>query len=189
MRKLKLQVQMSIDGFITGTKGEMDWMVYPWTDDITEYVVKFNDPIDTILLGRTLAEGFIPHWAIVVTNTQDPDYVFALKYANVPKIVFTKTLDKSIWDNTVLAKGDLVEEVTKLKKQDGKDMVCYGGSTFVSNLVKEKLIDELHLFVNPAAIGSGLPIFHTINAMQNYTIDEVQKFDCGIVLMKYLLKK
>ena len=87
---------MSIDGFITGTNGEMDWMVYPWSNDITEYVVKFNDPIDTILLGRTLAEGFIPHWANVVTTPQDPDYVFALKYANVPKVVFTKTLDKSI---------------------------------------------------------------------------------------------
>jgi len=62
MRKLKLQVQMTIDGFISGPNGEMDWMIFNWSDDLNEYVTQITEPIDTILLGKNLALGFIPHW-------------------------------------------------------------------------------------------------------------------------------
>ncbi|MGV0028282.1 dihydrofolate reductase family protein [Phormidesmis priestleyi] len=63
MRKLKLQVQLSIDGFISGSNGEMDWMTLSWDDDLKQYVSEITDPVDCIVLGRKLAEGFIPHWA------------------------------------------------------------------------------------------------------------------------------
>ncbi|GAA5225013.1 dihydrofolate reductase family protein [Membranihabitans marinus] len=185
MRKLKLQVQMTIDGFISGQNGEMDWMKFPWTDDITNYVREITKPIDTIVLGRKLAVGFIPHWANVAKDPNHPEYEGGLKYATTQKIVFTKTLDKSIWDNTEIAKGDLVEEITNLKHMQGKDMIAYGGGEFVSALIKNQLIDELHLFVNPAAIGSGMPIFSDLTAMQKFNLDVVQKFDCGIVAMVY----
>ena len=74
MRKLKLQVQTSIDGFISGKNGEMDWMKFPWCDDIISYVKQLTEPVDTIILGRKLAEGFIPHWANVAKNPEDPEY-------------------------------------------------------------------------------------------------------------------
>ena len=76
--------------------------------------------------------------------------------------IFTKTLIKSEWDNTVLAKGDLVTEVNKLKNQNGKDIIAYGCGKFVSALIKENLIDELHLFINPSIIGNGMPIFRDV---------------------------
>ena len=63
MRKLKLQVQMSIDGYIAGPKGEMDWMVWDWDDELKQYVKAITDPVNCIVLGRKLAQGFIPHWA------------------------------------------------------------------------------------------------------------------------------
>lgn len=78
---------------------------------------------------------------------------------NTPKVVFSKTLKESNWANTILANGDLVEEVEKLKQKDGQDIIVYGGATFVSNLIKENLIDEFHLVINPTAIGRGLTIF------------------------------
>jgi dihydrofolate reductase len=62
MRKLKIQVQVSIDGYIAGPNHEMDWMQFPWTDDINSYVSEITAPVDLILLGKNLAEGFIPHW-------------------------------------------------------------------------------------------------------------------------------
>lgn len=189
MRKLKLQVQMTIDGFITGANHEMDWMAFPWTEDILDYVRELTDPVDTILLGKNLAQGFIPHWENVVKDPKNPEYEGGLKYTSTPKIVFTKTLDKSIWANTELAKGDLVDEVNKLKNKNGGDIIAYGGSQFVSSLIKNNLIDEFHLFINPTAIGNGLPIFKEINQNLKLELVECKKFDCGIVIMKYIPKK
>jgi dihydrofolate reductase len=189
MRKLKLQVQMTIDGFISGANGEMDWMKFPWTSDITDYVREITEPVDTIILGRKLAEGFIPHWTNVAKNPNDTDYEGGVKYTATPKIVFTKTIEKSIWDNTKVENGELVEEVTKLKNVEGKDIIVYGGGTFVSELIKNKLIDELYLFINPTAIGNGMPIFKELTANQSFEVKEVKHFECGIVLICYKIKK
>lgn len=185
MRKLKLQVQITVDGFITGPSGEMDWMTFPWSEDIIEYVREITKPVDTIILGRKLAEGFIPHWENVVQDPKNPEYEGGLKYTLTRKIVFTKTLDKSIWNNTEIAKGELVEEITNLKNKEGKDIIVFGGGTFVSALIKNKLIDELHLFVNPSAIGSGMPIFKELTAMQKFSVVNVKHFECGIITLIY----
>ena len=183
MRKLKLQVQMTIDGFISGLNGEMDWLNLAWTEDIKEYVSVITYPVDTILLGRNLAEGFIPHWTAEL-NKLNPEEG-AEKMVNTPKVVFTKTLVSSEWDNTVLAKGDLAEEVHAMKLQSGGDMIVYGGGKFVSSLLKDALIDELHLFINPAIIGRGLPIFQEVTQKQNFELISSNKFDCGIVVLVY----
>ncbi|MBK8512092.1 MAG: dihydrofolate reductase family protein [Saprospiraceae bacterium] len=185
MRKLKLQVQMTMDGFVSGPNGEMDWMCFPWTGDIINYVREITEPVDTIILGRKLAEGFIPHWENVVQKPDDPEYEGGLKYTSTPKIVFSKTIEKSIWNNTEIANGELVEEIIALKNKEGKDIIAYGGGTFVSSLIKNNLIDELHLFINPAAIGNGMPIFNELNAMQRFTTLGVNHFDCGIIVMTF----
>lgn len=101
------------------------------------------------------------------------------------KIVFTKTLDKSVWENTELAKGNLVDEVNELKNQNGKDIIVYGGSDFVSNLVKENLIDEFYLFVNPVALGQGVAIFDKLDQWQQLKLVKSKAFDCGIILLHY----
>ena len=187
MRQLKLQVQMTIDGFIAGQNGEMNWMKMPWSEDIIDYVRQITEPVDTILLGRKLAEGFIPHWTNVVKNPEDADYEGGVKFTTTPKIVFSKTLDKSIWQNTKIENGELVEEVTKLKNQQGNNIMVYGGGTFVSALIKNKLIDEFHLFINPSIIGQGMPIFKDVENMQNLTLIKVTNFDCGIIVVNYKL--
>lgn len=179
MRKLKLQVQMSIDGYISGTNGEMDWMVWDWDEELKNYVKYITEPVDCIILGRKLAQGFIPHWA------SNPETEGAEKINNTKKVVFTKTLDKPEWDNTVLAKGDLADEINKLKRQDGKDIIAYGGATFVSALIKLGLIDEFHLFINPAAIGNGMTIFKGLGSIQNFNLVRATSFECGIVILHY----
>ena len=189
MRKLKLQVQMSVDGYIAGPNGEMDFMVWDWDDKLKEYVTEITEPVDCIVLGRKLAEGFIPYWANVAANPDDPQFTAGKKFSDTHKVVFTKTLDKSQWDNTVLAKDDLVDEITKLKNQDGKDIIAYGGATFVSALIKHGLIDEFHLFINPTAIGNGMTIFKEINSNQNLTLAKSTSFNCGIVILNYKPKR
>lgn len=185
MRKLKLQVQITIDGFISGNNGNMDWMCFPWSDDIENYVREITEPVDTIILGRKLAEGFIPHWENVAKNPNDPEYESGVKYTITPKIVFTKTIKKSTWNNTDISNGDLVEEITKLKKLPGKDIIVFGGGTFVSSLIKASLIDEFHLFINPVAIGNGMTIFKTLVQNQNMILKNTKQFDCGITLLCY----
>jgi dihydrofolate reductase len=181
MRKLKLQVQMTIDGFIGGPNGEMDWMNMNWTNDIKEYVTAITDPVDTILLGKNLAMGFIPYWTEAIkTNEEGAD-----KMVNTPKVVFSRTLKTSPWERTVIANGDLKEEIKKLKAQEGSDIIAYGGGQFVSSLIKENLLDELHLFVNPVAIGKGMPIFAELSEKQNFHLMGSKHFECGIIVLKY----
>ncbi len=182
MRKLKLQVQMSVDGFISGPNGEMDWMVFNWDNELKKYVNEITKPVDCIVLGRNLAQGFIPHWA---SKPKGEDSWFIDKMNNSSKVVFTKTLEKSEWDNTILARGDLVDEVNKLKNKNGKDIIAYGGGTFVSALIKARLVDEFHLFVNPVALGTGMAIFKELNGKQNLTLKKSTAFACGIVLLNY----
>jgi dihydrofolate reductase len=189
MRKLKLQVQMTVDGYIAGPNGEMDWVTFNWDDALKQYVTDLTEPVDCIVLGRKLAEGFIPHWAGVAADPDNPEVTAGQKFTDTPKVVFTKTLDKSAWDNTVLAKGDLVDEIAQLKKQAGQDIIAYGGATFVSALIKQGVIDEFHLFINPAAIGNGMTIFKELDSKQNLTLVKATSFDCGIVVLNYEPKR
>jgi dihydrofolate reductase len=183
MRKLKLQVQMTVNGFVGGPNGELDWMTWTWDEGIKNFVNELHDSVDTILLGRKMTDGFMSHWQNV--KPDDPEYAFAKKLIDIPKVVFTKTLEKSNWVNTVIAKGDLADEVNNLKKQKGKDIIVYGGASFVSNLIKEGLIDEFYLFINPAAIGSGLTIFGGISGKQNFSLVKSIQFECGVVVLQY----
>lgn len=183
MRTLKLQAQMTIDGYIAGLNGEMDWTNRDWDDALKNYVGEITQPVDCIVLGRKLAQGFIPYWA------SHPAEEGADKFNNTQKVVFTKTLESSEWADTVLAKGDLVDEIMHLKRQAGGDLIAYGGASFVSSLIKHRLIDEFHLFINPTAIGSGLTIFEELDGKQNLTLRQSLAFPCGIVVLCYEPKR
>jgi len=98
---------------------------------------------------------------------------------NTPKIVFTRMLDKSTWNNTILATGNLTEEINNLKNQKGKDIIVYGGAGFVSSLIKEGLIDEYYLIINPVTIGSGITIFNLSGTNQKFTPVESKLFSGG----------
>lgn len=185
MRKLKLQVQLSVDGFIAGLHGEMDWITFDWDDQLNQYVQGITDPVDCIVLGRKLAEGFIPHWAAVAADAENPEFAAGQKFSETPKVVFTRTLDGSPWANTVLNRGDLVDEINRLKGQAGGDIIAYGGAAFVSALIHHDLIDEYNLFVNPVALGTGMPIFRALDSARRLVLEAATAFSCGIVLIRY----
>jgi dihydrofolate reductase len=185
MRKLRLQVQMSVDGCIAGPNGEMDWMFGLLDDELIKYAYKITESVDTILMGRKMTDVFISSWLDVMNKPDDPWYAFSKKMIEIPKVVFTKTLNKSKWINTDIATGNLIEEVNKIKNQNGRDIVVYGGASFDSSLIKEKLIDEFYLFINPVAIGNGMTIFKDLNEIQKYTLIESKAFESGIVLLRY----
>ena len=185
MRKLILQMQMTIDGFVAGPNGELDWMVWDWDDKIKAYVNRLTDSKDTILLGRKMTGGFISYWSNVTKNPKEPEYEFGKKMIDTPKIVFSKTLDRFSWVNTRLASGDLSEEINQLKNKQGKGIMVYGGASFVSALIKNNLIDQYHLFINPVAIGSGMSIFGELADKRNMIQVHTEVFSCGIVVHQY----
>jgi len=193
MKKLKLQMQLSVDGFVSSGNGKSsDWMVWDfgenwaWDKDLQEYHTSLTASIDTVLLSRKMAEGgFIDHWADMAVNTNSPQSAFARNITHARKVVVTQKLDKSIWNNTELAKGDLVTEVNKLKAQSGKDIIVYGGAGFVSALIKERLIDEYHLVINPAILGYGVPIFNEISSRQDLQLISAKSYDKGMVVLIY----
>lgn len=173
---------MSLDGFIAGPNGEMDWMTWNWDEELKKYVQGITAPVDTILLGRILAEGFIPVWK-ERSAAADADE-FTHKMVNTPKMVFSKTLKDNPWENTTLAE-DMVGEIKKLKEQDGGDIVAYGGARFAASLIKYNLIDEYHLFVNPVVIGKGMSIFNLVEDKLNLNLVSSQAFECGITVLCY----
>ena len=189
MRKLKLHVGMSIDGCIAGPNNEMDWIDFTWDEKFREYEDRLHEPVDTILLGRKMTDDFITTWSNFVKKPDDPWYPFAKKMIETPKIVFTKSLTKSEWPNTEIATGDLREEITKLKSQEGGDIIVYGGASFDSSLIKENLIDEYYLFVNPVAIGNGKTIFKDLKDIRKLSLVESTTFDSGTVLLHYEVKR
>ncbi len=187
MRKVKLQMQMTINGYVAGPNGENDWMTWNPDAEFTGFLSSLLDDSDTLLMGRKLADGFIKHWAD--TAETNPDHPFAKKIADLPKIVFTKTLDKSSWINTTLAKGNLKEEIAALKKQNGKDILVFGGAGFVTSLIKDGLIDEYHLIINPTAMGKGMTIFNSLDSIQKFTPIQAKLYPGGKTVLSYKAEK
>src|SRR5205823_3615765 len=159
MRKLKLQSQITVDGFVGGPQGQLDWMTFDMDEKLLSFINELTETSDTILLGRKMTEGFIKYWEHVITQPKSPEYEFAQKMVGMPKVVFSKTVKKIEGQNVRVENGPLVEAVNRLKSQPGKDIVVYGGASFLSSLIENRLIDELNLFVNPVAIGKGMQIF------------------------------
>ncbi len=185
MRKLKLQVQMSVDGFVsTGPNDEQQWVTWAW-EEIGSDVLTLADSTDTILIGRKLAIDYIPYWESVYTNPDDEMYEVSKRVVGHKKVVFTKTLEKSEWNNTDIARGDLTEEVNKLKTQEGKDIIVYGGSSFVAALVQAGLVDEFYLFINPVVLGHGESVFSSLSTYKQLQLKDTTVYNSGIVLMYY----
>ena len=183
MKKIKLQMQMTINGYVAGLNGKNDWMTWNPDDEFIELMKSMLDTSSTLLLGIKTAESIIKFWTD--TSAENPTHPFAKKIVDIQKVVFTKTLDKSIWNNTTLAKGNLAEEIANLKKQSGKDILVFGGAGFVSSLIKEGLIDEYHLIVNPTAVGSGMTIFKSLDSVRKFTPIQAKLYSGGKTVLTY----
>lgn len=178
-------MQVSIDGYAAaGPDDEQKWVTWAW-DEIKEQVLELSDNASTEVIGRKLAVDYIPYWYDTLNKPEDPMYEVAKRFAAKKRVVFTKSLEKPEWQNTSIANGDLVDEINKLKNQDGKDIIVYGGCSFVTSLIREHLIDEYNLFVNPVALGKGWRIFDEMENWQQMKLIKYKAYASGIMLMCY----
>ncbi len=192
MRKLKLQMQITVDGFVGGPNGENDWVFISGKQDpeALQQSISFSFELaascDTLLLGGKLAaSGFCTHWENVADNQPDnPWNPFAkLISDDHRKIAFSHTETVIPGRNVEVENGDLATSVQALKNQPGKDILVYGGANFVSSLISLNLIDEYYFIVNPVAIGSGLTIFKERKVLE---LESSIAFKSGKLVNKYL---
>ncbi len=190
MRKLKLQMQITVDGFVAGPNGENDWVFLAGKQDpealqqSIDFGVELASGCDTILLGRKLPQsGFVGYWEGVANQPENPWQPFGKLMASHRKIAFSRTETSLPDQNIEVENGDLATVVQTLKNQPGKDIIVYGGAEFVGSLVSLNLIDEYYLVVNPVALGSGIPIFKERKLLE---LVSSTAFKHGKVVNKYV---
>lgn len=175
---------MTLDGFVAGPKGELDWMWIGKRDEaILHHVIELADSCDLILLGRKMTREFVDYWENVLDNqSENPEHALSQRMVNLRKIVFSRTQKTIKGRNLEVENGDLLAAVQALKKQPGKDIMVYGGATFVSSLISLDLVDEYYIFRRPVAIASGLSIFKEQKALQ---LESSITYNNGTMLHKY----
>lgn len=188
MRKLKLHMQITVDGFVAGLNGELDWMTFNQDKKLKQFTNDLTNSSDTILLGRKMTDGFIAYWEDVVKNQpENPDFSLAKQMVAFEKIVFSKTITSVAGQNVHIENGDLATAVNNLKSKEGKDMVVYGGAGFVSSLIAGGHIDEFNFFINPVMINKGMRIFDLLENRQKLSLLNSTVYECGVTVISYKL--
>lgn len=189
MKRLILQMQMSVDGFVSGADPGLDWTLWDWGPDCPwDEALKrrFNETlaqVDTILLSGPMAPPYISHWTQMAKQCAgDPDYAFTERVVAAQKRVISQSLSAIHQPRTSIGRGSLHHEVTALKQQPGGDIICFGGVSFGAGLLEANVVDELQFYVNPYAIGSGRSIFRQPRPLQ--CIDATA-YPCGMVVQRY----
>jgi dihydrofolate reductase len=181
MGKIIVSNYVTLDGYFAGPNGEIDWFV--WDKELAEASKELLNSMDTLLFGRVTYELMASYWPTVSSQTEDPVIIDAMN--NLPKIVFSRTLDKIEWNNSRLIKNKIVERVATLKQEPGKDMVIYGSGSIVSAFAQAGLIDDYWIFVNPVVLGSGKVLFKGLDNRLKLKLLNTKAFRCGVALLKY----
>ena len=181
MRKVFLFNMITLDGFFEGPNQDISW--HHVDDEFNEFAIEQLNEIGTLLFGRVTYQGMASYWPTEFAIKDDS--IVAGLMNSLPKIVFSKTLDKAEWNNSRLVKENAAEEVSKLKQQPGKDIAIFGSSDLAVTLAERGLIDEYRIIVNPVFLGSGTPLLKGIKDKLNLKLLKTRTFKSGNVLLYY----
>ncbi len=181
MRKLFVFNLVTLDGYFEGPSRDISW--HNVDAEFNEYAVEMLDSVDTLLFGRVTYDLMASFWPTPDAVKNDP--LVAGRMNSLPKIVFSRTLDKVEWNNTRLVKNNIEEEIRKMKAQPGKDMALLGSGVMMSEFAQAGLIDEYRIMVNPVVLGNGNPLFKGIKDRLNLKLVNTKIFKSGNVLLYY----
>jgi dihydrofolate reductase len=181
VRRVVLFNMVTLDGYFAGPNGEIDW--HHVGEEFNDFAGQQLDSADGLLFGRVTYQLMASYWPTDAAISNDP--IIALKMNNLPKVVFSRTLEAVEWNNVSLVKENLAEEIRKLKEQPGKDLLLFGSADLASTLTQLGLIDEYRLMVNPVVLGSGKPLFKDIKKSLDLKLVKTRAFGNGNVLLCY----
>lgn len=181
MRKVFLFMMVTLDGFFEGPDHEIDW--HNVDEEFNEFAIAQLNEIGTLLFGRVTYEVMASYWPTPMALEDDPDV--AGKMNAMPKIVFSRTLDRADWSNSRLVKENIAEEISQLRQQPGRDLAIFGSANLAMSLLQMGLVDELRLMVNPVVLGKGRPLFEGIHEKLNLKLIKTRVFRSGNVLLCY----
>ena len=178
MRRVVLQMGVTLDGYVSGSGGEGDWGLPPEHPDVRAWKVASLRQVGTHIMGRVTYEQMATHWPSATGDYAD----FMNK---LPKVVFSATLPAADWPGTRIARGDLAAEIAALKDESGGEIMAHGGAAFVQALSRHGLIDEYRLVILPVALGAGLPLFKDLPRPLRLDLTETRSFPSGTIINVY----
>ncbi len=179
MRKVVASPFTSLDGFMSGLNGEIEWNAPYFDEEMAGFVHEVLEGLDTLLFGRVTYEWFAHFWPNEGVK-HDPGHAGLMN--SLPKIVFSQSLEKAEWNNSRIVRDNVVEEVHRLKQQEGKNMVIDGSPTLIHSFTSLGLIDEFLIRLHPITLGSGVPLF---KQAVNLKLLEARPLRSGVVILRY----
>ena len=185
MRKISLLEHVSLDGFMAGPNGEMDWIRV--SDDMFDAGARITDAADTAIYGRVTYEMMAGYWP---TAAEQPgagrhDIEHARWVNAATKLVFSRTMESSDWANTVFVKDDIASTIEAMRQQPGKNLVLIGSASLAREFIRLGLVDEYWINVNPVVLGGGIPLFPDVGARTDMSLVESIVFGSGVVGLHY----
>ncbi len=180
MQKLVLSMGVSLDGVVAGPGrfGAGGWGLPPEDPALKQRKLDWFRNVDLHLMGRVTYEEMAEFWPV-------SDDAYAAPMNNIPKVVFSKTLERADWADTRIARGDLETEISQLKRGAGNEMLAWGGAAFAQSLSRLGLVDEYRLILQPVALGGGLPLFKDLTAPLRLELVDAQTYETGAALHVY----
>jgi len=184
MRRLIVFNNMSLDGYFVDRNGGMEWTRHDGTDAEWNAFVSGNASGNgTLVMGRLTYELMIRYWPTPMAEQHDP--VVAEGMNRMPKVVFSRTLKETSWNNTRLVRDGLAGEIRRMKQESGEGMAILGSGSIVAQLTEEKLIDEYHFVVNPVILGAGRTMFDGVTQKMELRLNSSRAFKNGYVVVQY----
>ena len=182
-------MHISLDGFVAGPKGEMDWIKVD--QEIFDHVGNRISEGDTALYGRITYQMMEDYWPTAADKptASKHDIEHSKWYSKVHKVVLSKTLEEAGLANTEIISDNLSERINEIKQQEGKDILLFGSPTATHSLIQLGLIDGFWLFLNPIILGRGIPLFVDIKEKINLKLLSTHQFPCGVTELNYIVDR
>jgi dihydrofolate reductase len=187
MRRLIVSLNVSLDGFISGPDGELDWHINCWSGEMGDVLCARLAKADTLLLGRVTYQAMARYWPgkLNSSSCREIDYAFAEMMCRYEKIVFTTSLSAPIWSHTTFVRGDVKRTVDGLKLRPGGDIMVYGSGQLVQSLMQAGCVDEYQLWLHPVILGAGKRLFRSMQVKEFLQLSHNEAFPYGVVLVCY----
>ncbi len=189
MRKIISFMHISLDGFVAGPNGEMNWIKID--QELFDHIEKRIGETDTALYGRVTYDMMESYWPTAADkpNASKHDIVHSKWYKHAHKLVLSKTMKGADLPNTTIISDNLADSINEIKQQDGADILLFGSPTATHTLIKENLIDGYWLFVNPIILGEGIPLFVDTKQKVKLNLSATRQFTSGVVEVGYTVDK